>query len=248
MSSSDEEDEPERAKLVGRAKWLKRVPVKADQKDRATGSEQAAAEEERRRRKIQLAEDRRAELMREEAERRTREEAVVLTADHVERMISATVARMWKREANRRELVEQLRGHVSRAVPHGVRVLVPALMHLIAAHFENRSIDEFMPLDRWRVAVGDVNYLLRILAQHPDVRLVLISAEETVDVRGSTETVEDIMAEAGKIANGDAAVARSLAHAAQEARQKRFLASGLDPNVIPVVGDLTVFATRLAVE
>lgn len=247
-SSSSSADEPGREKLVGRAKWVKRVAVKADESKRLTGTEQAAADEDKRRRKTLLAAERRAELIKEEAERRAREAAVVLTADDVERLVAATVSRVWKPQSNRRELTEQLRAHASRAVPHGPSVLIPTLMHLIASQLDTKGIDDYVPLDRWRQAVGDLLYLLRILDKNPHIRLVPASTEQTIDVKAAAETVEDILAEAARAANGDAQLARARAAAAATERARRQAETGADPNVVPVVGDLSVFAARLQTE
>jgi len=216
-SSSSEEDEPGRAQLVGRAKWVKRVAVEVTRKkdagdNAAIGASPlpraceltkhgaaAAAEEERKKARQRELEEKRLLQEQIEKERKSREALVVLTARDVERLLAATVNKLWRREANRRELTEQLRQHASRAVAFGPRILLPTMMHLISSQFDNRTIDEHMPIDRWRAAVADVTFTVKLLEKNPGLRLVPLATDDQLDVTaGVTESVEDILNEAAK--------------------------------------------------
>ena len=122
----------------------------------------AAADDVKRQRKLRLAEERKAKELQEESNRRAREATVELTAKDVDRLVAATVSKLWRREANRRELCDQLRQHVSRAIPFGPHVILPTMMHLLSSQFDNRTIDEHMSVDRWRTVIEDVTFIVKV--------------------------------------------------------------------------------------
>ena len=176
-SESSESEEEGAVKRTGRDRWVKRTPVEKPQQKVAIPTPEETSEQKRLK-KIQAAQKAREKRIAEEKERRAREAALILTQRDVERLINATASRLWRRDTNRRDLTEILRGHVSRAVPFGPVTLLPALMHLVSSQFDTKNLDDVMPLDRWRSAVSDLRYILRVLEKNPNLRLVPIPVED----------------------------------------------------------------------
>jgi translation initiation factor 3 subunit C len=252
-SSSSSSSDEEVGKLTGRDKWVKRSNLLKTERpqDKSTPSTIAAAEVKRLQ-KLRMAQARREGKIQEEKERKAREAAVVLTGRDVERLIMATASKLWKRDANRRELSEALRGHVARAVPFGPRTVLPALMHLVSSQFDSKNIDDCMSIERWRNAVSDLHFILRILAKNPELRLAPMAADETLDasggLAGSTETVEQILSEAARASQGDTQAIQAREKAKANPTEAESQRREDNPNVVYVVGDISAFASRLATE
>ena len=55
-------------------------------------------------------------------------------------------------------------------------------MHLISSHFEMRSIDDHMSLDKWRMCLQDLFFVLRILGQNEKLKLIPIQSQDSFEV------------------------------------------------------------------
>lgn len=126
----------------------------------------------------------------------------------------------------------------------GPRVSIPTMLHAIAARFDtSRGLDAFLERATWKRSLRDLAAILSILEANPELRLAPVRSEDMAQVMlqrrsgargGAVEETGELDAnEAADLDAAAAAVAQGLA------------ASDDDPNLVRVVGDLSVLLDRL---
>ena len=124
----------------------------------------------------------------------------------------------------------------------GPRVSIPTMLHAIAARFDtSRGLDAFLERATWKRSLRDLAAILSILEANPELRLAPVRSEDMAQVmlqrrggnRGAVEETDD----------GDANEAADFAAAVTVAQS--LAASDDDPNLVRVVGDLSVLLDRL---
>ena len=117
------------------------------------------------------------------------------------------------------------------------------MMHAVAARFDtSRGLDSFLERATWKRSLRDLAAILAVLEANPALRLAPVRSEDIAQVmlqrrggnRGAVEETGDL--DANEAAERDAAAA---------AFAQGLAASDDDPNLVRVVGDLSVLLDRL---
>ena len=196
-----------------------------------------------------------------------------LTPSILDRKVNDIVSSRGKKGTDKHAVVRQLEALSRLAVRFGPRVEVPVLMHLITSQFDlQRTMDDFMDVDAWRVCARHLNRIATILSDTKknwilgvlagdDVtnEMILISAANKGNIfSGDKSKIKeaaggnqsggavDIIGREDELINPHTGAAETADERAERLRiEKESSMTDEELRTIRVVGSLASFMTRL---
>lgn len=159
------------------------------------------------------------------------------TKETLEARVREELASRGRRGTDVRTVASRLAALAEISHRFGPRVSIPTMLHAVAARFDtSRGLDAFLERVAWKRSLRDLAAILAILEANPQLRLAPVRSEDMAQVmlarRGAVEETGEIDVE--EAAELDAAAAAMAQVATDE-----------DPNLVRVVGDLSVLLDRL---
>jgi len=218
--SEDSSSESEKeTELKGRAKWLKKVPEVKQKKERQKVKE------------TEVDIKRRKEAKESKVVSKAKEFAldINMSAEDLDKKVLEVVAHRGRSRTNTKELLKQLQALAYLARRYGPRKEIPVLMQLVSVQFDTlRTIDECLDVAIWKSCWSYLIRILSVLEEKPELKLGVVSDEDIADL---------ILAAKGGLKEKNPAEDGEPVVSKEE-----------DLNVLPVIGNLAVFALRLEEE
>jgi hypothetical protein len=169
----------------------------------------------------------------------------IWTRETLEARVREELASRGRRGTDIRAVAARLAALAEISHRFGPHVSIPTMLHAVAARFDtSRGLDAFLERAAWKRSLRDLAAIFAILEANPSLRLAPVRSEDIAQVMlmqrrsGGNRAVEE---------TGDEAAA---AEAAERDAAAAAVAQGLsavddDPNLVRVVGDMSVLLDRL---
>jgi hypothetical protein len=167
------------------------------------------------------------------------------TRESLEARVREELASRGRRGTDIRAVAARLAALAEISHRFGPHVSIPTMLHAVAARFDSsRGLDAFLERTAWKRSLRDLAAIFAILEANPALRLAPVRSEDIAQVmlmqrRGGNRVVEET-------GEGD----DEAAEAAERDAAAAVVAQGLsaaddDPNLVRVVGDMSVLLDRL---
>jgi hypothetical protein len=165
------------------------------------------------------------------------------TRETLEARVREELASRGRRGTDIRAVAARLAALAEISHRFGPHVSIPTMLHAVAARFDSsRGLDAYLERTAWKRSLRDLAAIFAILEANPALRLAPVRSEDIAQVMmmqrrsGGNRAVEETGDETAEAAERDAAAA--------------VMAQGLsaaddDPNLVRVVGDMSVLLDRL---
>jgi len=190
----------------------------------------------------------------------------------LEEEVDRVLALRGRRNADTKLLVTYLGALADKALEFGPAVGIPVVLHAISARFSLSSarIDDYLDRPSWKRSLRDVSTVLSILEQHPELRLAPVASEDIAEVMTKRSDKKGVLGKMGTETgeeNTEESTTTNAASTTTASPKKKvmFSTSGgdvtssatstvtkapepvidNDPNIIRIVGDLSVLIDRL---
>lgn len=196
------------------------------------------------------------------------------SAGMLEEEVDRVLGLRGRRNAETKLLVTYLSALADKALEFGPAVGIPVVLHAVSARFSLSSgrIDDFLDRPSWKRSLREISTVLSILEQHPELRLAPVASEDIAEVMAKRADKKGVLGkmgtEAEESATADETTANGTSNAGSNAAvtPKKKVVFGLttgggdttasvtkavepvidnDPNIIRIVGDLSVLIDRL---
>lgn len=198
--------------MTGRARWLKKVPSEPQQKEIKKEVKKSNAPKIQKEKKFLDDKPKRPVSWLIEDK---------MSVEDLDKKVNELVGSRGRKGFDSREVLRQLEVLTKASKLHGITKEIPVLMHFISAVFDSqRSIDDFMEHNLWRICYRSLCRVLDLLILNDKVTLSALGSEDLADMAVQTAKSDNRVSSEESLKNSD-------------------------PNKIGVVGSIESFIIRL---